>query len=330
MVFDSDRARARGLEVLRLEAEAIRTLAGRLGPGFLEACRRVLDCPGRVVVTGMGKAGLIGQKISATLASTGTPSLFLHPAEALHGDLGRVRGEDLLLALSRSGRTREILALLPAVKAMGAGVVAVTEAADSPLGRHADLVVPLGPLTEACPLGLAPTVSTTAMLALGDALAMAVLEGREFTREEFAAYHPAGDLGRSLLRVEEIMRQGEELPLLPAGRLVRDALAVMTETPGRPGAALVVDEGGGLLGIFTDGDLRRLVLAGQQDFGRPVSEVMGRKPSTIGVDGTLAEAAEILRHRKVDQIPVVDEAGRPVGLIDVQDILGSRLILEEP
>ncbi len=326
MVFDSDRARARGLEVLRLEAEAIRTLAGRLGPGFLEACRRVLDCPGRVVVTGMGKAGLIGQKISATLASTGTPSLFLHPAEALHGDLGRVRGEDLLLALSRSGRTREILALLPAVKAMGAGVVAVTEAADSPLGRHADLVVPLGPLTEACPLGLAPTVSTTAMLALGDALAMAVLEGREFTREEFAAYHPAGDLGRSLLRVEEIMRQGEELPLLPAGRLVRDALAVMTETPGRPGAALVVDEGGGLLGIFTDGDLRRLVHRDVGALEEPIDEHMARRPRVLHPEMLVGEALRLFKDAHVDQMPVVAAAsGAVVGLVDVQDLLEVRL-----
>lgn len=325
MVFDPDRARARAQEVLRLEAEAIRSLPGRLGPEFLEACRLVLECPGRVVLTGMGKAGIIGRKISATLASTGTPSLYLHPAEALHGDLGRVRGGDLLLALSRSGRTREILALLPAVKTLGATVVAVTESADSPLGRHADLVVALGPLTEACPLGLAPTVSTTAMLALGDALAMAVLEGREFTREEFAAYHPAGDLGRSLLRVEEIMRKGAELPLLPAGRPVRDALAVMTETPGRPGAALVVDGDGVLQGIFTDGDLRRLVQRGGEVLEDSIEKHMARRPRVLRPDMLVGEALRLFKDAHVDQMPVVAEGRRVVGLVDVQDLLEVRL-----
>ena len=210
-VSDRERTLARGREVLRLEAEALSALAGRLGDAFPDACERIQACSGRVVVSGMGKAGLVGQKISATLASTGTPSLFLHPAEALHGDLGRMRPEDLLLALSKSGSTREVVQLVPPVKAIGATVVAVCASAESPLGRAADLVLELGEAPEACPLGLAPTVSTTAMLALGDALAMAVLENRDFTREEFARFHPAGSLGRSLMKVAEIMRTGDEL-----------------------------------------------------------------------------------------------------------------------
>lgn len=325
MVFDPDRALARGLEVLRLEAEALRALSERLGPSFQEACRRVLDCRGRVVVTGMGKAGLIGQKVSATLASTGTPSLFLHPADALHGDLGRVRPEDLLLAFSMSGKTRELVALVPPVRVLGAGILAVTESAESRLGGLADLVIELGPLGEACPLGLAPTVTTTAMLAMGDALAMSVQEGREFTREEFAAFHPAGDLGRKLMKVEEIMRQGAELPLLRSGSCVREALAVMTETPGRPGAALVTEADGRLLGIFTDGDLRRLI---QEQSGEAldakVDDHMARSPRTIRPGQLVDEAQNVFRSAHVDQMPVVGDDGCVVGLLDVQDLLEVR------
>ena len=253
MAFDGKRALARGKQVLELEAEAVRLLADALdGPAFLRACELLLACTGRVVVTGMGKAGLVGQKISATLASTGTPSLFLHPGEALHGDLGRVRPEDVVLALSKSGGTREVVQLLGPVRAIGAPIIALCESADSPLGGGADLVLSLGQAPEACPLGLAPTVSTTVMLALGDALAMAVLEGRDFTREEFARFHPAGSLGKQLMQVGEIMRDGAELPLVTIGSTVADVLAVMSQTPGRPGAALVVDQDQKLRGIFTD------------------------------------------------------------------------------
>ncbi|TAH37141.1 MAG: KpsF/GutQ family sugar-phosphate isomerase [Planctomycetota bacterium] len=326
MVFDPHAAQARGLEVLRLEAAAIQSLAGRLQGSFLEACRRILSCKGRVVVTGMGKAGLIGQKISATLASTGTPSLSLHPADALHGDLGRVVRADVVLALSNSGKTRELLALIPAVKAMGACVIAITADAGSPLGRSADVVVELGRLDEACPLGLAPTVTTTAMLALGDALAMAVAEGREFTREEFAQFHPAGDLGRELMRVGEIMRRGRELPLLPGGARVRDALGVMTETPGRPGAALVVDQKQRLLGIFTDGDLRRMLQRGPEALSDPIEEHMVRNPRVLRRGMLVGAALALFKDAHVDQMPVVDDDGGTVlGLVDVQDLLEVRL-----
>ncbi len=327
MVVQGKSVRARGLEVLRLEAEAIQTLAGRLGPEFEQAVAWVLECRGRVVVTGMGKAGLIGRKISATLASTGTPSLSLHPADALHGDLGRVRGEDLILALSKSGNTVEVLRLLPSLKALGSRVIAFTESVESPLGIHADLTVALGPLSEACPLGLAPTVTTTALLALGDALAMAVLEGRHFTREEFAAFHPAGQLGRSLMKVAEIMRRGREVPLLRCGSTVRDALSVMTGTPGRPGAALIVDEEDRLLGIFTDGDLRRMA---QNEGGFPlddsIDQHMAVHPRSVRGDQLVSEALRIIRDAHVDQLPVVEGPNSLViGLVDVQDLLEVRL-----
>ncbi len=321
-VLDRERALARAREVLRLEAAALEGLAGSVGDGFLAACRMVLDCTGRVVVSGMGKAGLVGQKVSATLASTGTPSLFLHPAEALHGDLGRMRREDVLLALSKSGRTEELVRLVPAVRSIGARIVAFTADADSPLGRHADVVVAIGDAPEACPLGLAPTVSTTAMLALGDALAMAVLEGRDFTREEFARNHPAGSLGRALMRVGEIMRRGEAVPLLPSGATLRDAVAVMTSTPGRPGAAIVVGDGDRLLGIFTDGDLRRLVAAGELPLDEAVDAFMAREPRRVREDQLVGEVLRTVRDTHVDQLPVVAADGDAVvGLIDVQDLL---------
>jgi arabinose-5-phosphate isomerase len=325
-VSDSERTLARGREVLRLEAEALAALAGRLGDAFPEACARVQACQGRVVVSGMGKAGLVGQKISATLASTGTPSLFLHPAEALHGDLGRMRPEDLLLALSKSGSTREVVQMVPAVKAIGASVVAICASAESPLGRASDLVLELGEAPEACPLGLAPTVSTTAMLALGDALAMAVLENRDFTREEFARFHPAGSLGKSLMKVAEIMRRGDELPLVSSGASLRETLTVMTTTRGRPGAALVVDEAGVLLGIFTDGDLRRLAHQGDLPVDRPIDTLMAADPRCIDDDMLVGEALHLFRTTHVDQMPVVAADDRTVvGLVDVQDLLEVRL-----
>ncbi|RMH05010.1 MAG: KpsF/GutQ family sugar-phosphate isomerase [Planctomycetota bacterium] len=327
MPVEGKPALERGLEVLALEAEAIRTLSRRLGADFEQAVAWVLDCRGSVVVTGMGKAGLIGQKISATLASTGTPSFCLHPAEALHGDLGRVRPDDLVLALSKSGRTREVVRLLPSLKAIGARVVALTESADSPLGRHADLVIAMGPLGEACPLGLAPTVTTTAMLALGDALAMAVLEGRDFTREEFAAFHPAGELGRSLMKVGEIMRRDEQVPRVPAGASLRDALVVMTETPGRPGAAVVVGPNGELRGIFTDGDLRRLARAGGGlDLEQPIETFMAASPRFVRAGQLVGEALHLIHEAHVDQVPVLaDEGDTVVGLVDIQDLLEVRL-----
>lgn len=326
MDFDASRAQARGLEVLRLEAAALSALADRLPQDFGLVCEQILTCRGRVVISGMGKAGIVGQKISATLASTGTPSLFLHPGEALHGDLGRLCPDDLLLALSKSGSTREVVQLLPAVKSIGAKVVAICGSAESPLGRHADWVLELGDAPEACPLGLAPTVSTTLMLALGDALAMAVLEGRDFTREEFARFHPAGSLGRSLMRVAEIMRVGEQLPLVGRDSTVREALTVMTRTPGRPGAALVVGEDRELLGIFTDGDLRRLAESGSLPLDHGIADHMAANPRHLNDCQLVGEVLHLFKDTHVDQMPVVAEGShRVVGLVDVQDLLEVRL-----
>jgi arabinose-5-phosphate isomerase len=326
MTFDGKRAFTRGKQVLELEAEAVRLLAETLqGPPFLRACEMLLNCSGRVVVTGMGKAGLVGQKISATLASTGTPSLFLHPGEALHGDLGRIRPEDVVLALSKSGGTREVVQLLGPVRAIGATVIAICESADSPLGAGSDLVLELGNAPEACPLGLAPTVSTTVMLALGDALSMAVLEGRDFTREEFARFHPAGSLGRQLMQVGEIMRQGAEVPLVQSGQSLADTLSVMSQTPGRPGAALVVDAQQTLLGIFTDGDLRRMAQAGSIPVSEAIDGFMAAEAKRLHPEELVGEALRLFRDTHVDQMPVVDHDGRVVGLIDVQDLLEVRL-----
>jgi arabinose-5-phosphate isomerase len=286
----------------------------------------VLGCKGRVVITGMGKPGFVAQKISATLASTGTPSLYVHPAEAAHGDLGRIAKDDVVVALSNSGETEEILRLLPALKKIGARVVAFTKDRANPLARGADLVVPIGNVEEACPMGLAPTASTAVLLAVGDALAMTVLANRPFDREEYALFHPGGKLGRGLMKVREIMRQSEANPVVREDQPLSAAVAVMTETPGRPGAASVVDASGHLAGIFTDGDLRRLVEHGLTDFTQPVSTAMGRNPRTVRPDALVVDAARILRSAAIDQVPVVDEDGRPVGLLDVQDLLATKVL----
>lgn len=321
-----DERLARAAEVIRTEARTIAGLEDLLDERFSRAVDLILVCEGLVVVTGMGKAGLVGQKISATLASTGTPSLFLHPAEALHGDLGRVRKTDVVLALSNSGETAELNALIPPAARIGAGVIAMTGQPGSTLARLADCVLDIGRVQEACPLRLAPTASTSAMLALGDALAMVVLSERDFGREDYARYHPAGSLGRSLMRVREVMRKGDELPLVTSGTSVVDALITISRTPGRPGAALVTGADGRLVGIFTDGNLRRMLEAGEaRRLESPVDEFMGTDPKSIGPDELVESAHRLLQEHRVDQVPVIDEGGRPVGLIDVQDLLDTRI-----
>jgi len=308
-------------EVLHTEAQAVMQVAQQIGKDFDDAVAALLDCTGRVVVTGVGKAGIVGQKVSATLASTGTPSHWMHPADARHGDLGRVVKEDLVLALSNSGESDEIILLLPAVKKIGAAIIAITCSRGSTLGRHADCVIELGRIQEACPLGLAPSASTTAMLALGDALALAVLRCRDFTKDEYAFYHPAGELGRQLLTVEKAMRTGDGNPVTSDSAVVRDVLRVMTETAGSPGAAILVDRDGRLTGIITDGDVRRLLQRDTAFVDRPVCEVMTRDPKRICAEALASEALRILRDSKIDQLPVVDGQGTPVGLLDVQDLL---------
>jgi len=317
-------------KTLQLEGEAISSLAGQIDESFAAAAGAVFRCEGKVVLTGIGKAGLIARKISATLASTGTQSIFLHPVEALHGDLGRLQAGDVVVALSDSGQTDELVRLVDHIKSRGASLIALTAAADSALGRHADITVCYGRRQEACPLGLAPTVSTSCMLALGDALAATVMQMRSFTPEEFAAFHPAGALGRKLLKVEEAMtfRKGERLTMVGDGLTLGDALAEAEKTPRRSGAMLIVDGDGALAGILTDADLRRLVLRhrGEEFLDRPVREFMTANPKHIHLGELASEALAILNRYRIDELPVVDQADRPVGIIDVQDLLGIKTL----
>jgi arabinose-5-phosphate isomerase len=316
----------RAREVVRVEARTIARLEELLDHRFVQAIDLLLACRGKVVCTGMGKAGLIAQKVSATLASTGTDSIHLHPAEAVHGDLGRIRSGDILLALSNSGETAEVKLLVPAVRRIGARVITLTGAPQSGLAQLSDCVLDIGRVDEACPLGLAPTASTSAMLALGDALAMVLSAERRFSREDYALYHPAGLLGRKLLRVSEVMRRNQELPLVPSGSPLSAALRTMGHTQGKPGAALVVGTDGVLAGIFTDGDLRRLIeergAVGRED---RIDDYMTRSPKCVRPEQLLEEAERVLREFRIDQIPVIDDEHRPVGLLDVQDILHTRL-----
>jgi arabinose-5-phosphate isomerase len=324
--LDASQLIALGKSVLEDEATAVREAARRLSGDFAEAARLIATSKGRLVVSGMGKAGFVAQKISATFASTGTPSLFLHPADALHGDIGRLMDKDVLLAISHSGETEELVRLLEPAKQMGATVLAMTAAKSSTLGRAADFTLEMGRWEETG-TGLAPTTSTTVMLALGDALAVAVLKLRGFTEEEFRQYHPAGALARRLMRVADVMRQGEMLPKVKSSARLSEVIAVMTNTPGRPGAAAIVDASGKLVGLFTDGDLRRLVEQGTFDPRARAGEVMTKNPKTVLPTSYVTDAAQVLRQFSIDQVPVVDARGRPVGLLDVQDLLAMRFII---
>jgi len=321
---------ARALEyasqVLSTEAEAILSVRSRLGESFLQAIDLLLGCTSHVVVTGIGKPGFIAQKLSATLASIGVRSFYLHPAEAVHGDLGRVGRDDVVLALSNSGATEELLRLLPGLKRLGAKIIALTGDPQSALARASHVVVDIGRIDEACPMGLVPTASSAALHALGDALAMPLLKQKELTHEEYATFHPGGKLGRSVMRVSEVMRSGPSNPLVRETDALSRVVVVMTNTPGRPGAANVVDKTGKLLGIFTDGDLRRLVERGVQDFDAPVSSVMGKFPKVVSPGDLVANAAKLMREMHVDQVPVVDAQGKAVGLLDVQDLLAARYV----
>jgi arabinose-5-phosphate isomerase len=316
----------RAREIVESEAVAVRQVADGLGEPFLNALDLILGLRGRVVTTGMGKAGFIAQKISATLASTGTPSIFLHPAEAIHGDLGRIEPDDLLLAFSKSGETAELLVMLPHVKANGVPMVAITQEKGSTLGRHSDLVLELGRIDEPGPHGLAPSASTTAMLALGDALALVVQEGRNFGPEEFARFHPGGDLGRRLMKVSELMRTGDRNPCIQDTCTVFEAIEVMTRTPGRPGATSVVNADGKLLGFFTDGDLRRLIEHGLSNpRERRIDSAMTKGPRSIAPDTFALEALAMMSKSAIDQMPVVDDEDRLIGLLDVQDLLNLKI-----
>lgn len=309
-------------EVLRIEASALERVRDRLGVSITRAAELIYRCPGSVIVTGMGKAGLVGQKLAATLASTGTRAFPLHPAEAVHGDLGRIRTGDVVVALSQSGETDELLRLLPAVRQLGAGLIAITEGVTSTLGRTADLCIALGPIQEACPLGLAPSASTTALMAVGDALALLVSKMRDFRAEDFALYHPGGSLGRKLCRVEEVMRTGVQIRRAKPEESVREVFVRLAGPRRRSGAILIEGDDQELLGIFTDSDLARLFEKRREaELDRPIGEVMTANPVQIQVGATIADAVEKLKSRKLSELPVVDRGGRLVGLIDLTDVI---------
>lgn len=316
---------ARAKEVLRIESEAIARLISRIDEHFEKAVDLIYRCKGRIVLTGMGKPGIIGQKISATLSSIGTPSLSLHPAEAIHGDFGRVTKDDIVIALSNSGETEEITRLLPTIKKIGVTLISLTGNLKSTLALNSDVALDVGVKEEACPLGLAPTASTTAMLAMGDALAIALIDKKGFKENDFAFFHPGGNLGKKLLlKVDDIMRTGGANPIVTKDKLVKEVLLAITQA--RAGAASVVDERGILVGIFTDGDLRRHLEKDSLLSAKVVSETMTSNPITINKGKLAIEALRILQERKIDEIPVVDENHRPIGLIDVQDLLKAGLV----
>ncbi|NBW40344.1 KpsF/GutQ family sugar-phosphate isomerase [bacterium] len=314
-------------EVILEEATALQTIAERLNSEFENSVRTIsqMEDIGRVIVSGMGKSSFIGMKISATLASIGIPSFFLHPAEAVHGDLGRFTPYDIALLLSNSGETGEILELLPFLTRVGCPVISMTACEDSTLARNSLITLALGKHKEAGPLGLAPTTSTTAMLALGDALAMALLDVKGLSEQDFAGFHPAGSLGRSLLSVNEIMRRGDELCIVTKETSCRDVLEKISNTRGRPGAAAVIDNTKTLVGIYTDGDLRRCLNTGEEFLKEPVEKYMGRSPKTIAPNMLVKEASAMMTEHRVDQLIVINEQSEPIGLLDIQDAASVRL-----
>ncbi|HNX68005.1 MAG TPA: KpsF/GutQ family sugar-phosphate isomerase [Candidatus Omnitrophota bacterium] len=307
-------------EIFSIEALAISRLRFKVGKDFEKAVQWLAECKGRVILTGMGKPGFIARKIAATMASTGTPSLYLHPAEAVHGDFGVVTSKDIVIAISQSGESEEIVRLLPLIKRKGVPLIALTSLPKSSLGRNADIVLDLGVRREACPLNLAPSASTTASLAMGDALALCLLKKRGFRSEDFAELHPAGSLGRRLLRVKDIMRTGKANPLVRLKTTVRQALLKITSS--RAGGCTLVDPKGKLLGVFTDGDLRRhLRTQGEKILNHAVEKLATLKPRFIHRDKLAEEAFHIMESLRIDELPVVDDQGRVVGLLDVQDLM---------
>ncbi len=324
MEFDLEYAR----RVIRSEAEAISSVESIVDDAFAEAAEMIYNCTGSVIVSGIGKAGIIAQKISATLASTGSPSHFLHPAEAVHGDLGRLRKDDIVLVLSYGGQTDEVTRLINLVKQLQIKLIAITGEMDSTLSRYSDVALCMGRLAEVCPFGIAPSASTSCMLAIGDALAFTVSKARNFSVEDFVRFHPGGALGAKLLSVEQSMmfRGGEKLPLAGPGDTIRQLLD-KTKDVKRHGAVMVVDKQGRLTGVVTDADLRRLITAnGQSCLELRVSDVMTTDCKRIRADALASEATAIFHKYRIDELPVVDADNRPVGLIDVQDIVTIKVV----
>ena len=310
----------RGRSVLAAEEAAIADAKRRLGDSFIDAVQAILRCRGRVCVTGVGKAGLIGNKIQATLASTGTLSYSLHAVEALHGDLGMIHPDDCVLALSKSGSS-ELVELLPRLSKLGCKVIVLTACPESAAAVNADIVLDIGQAAEACPLGLAPSSSTTAMLALGDALALTVMELKAIQPEQYASYHPGGALGRFLLKAGEIMRTGADCPSVPETATLETCYEAILAAPRRAGAAAVVAADGRLVGIITHGDFFRLLKSPQPLVNRSVTEVMTHSPKCISASARCSEALELMQQHAIDELPVVDDPGRLVGMIDIQDLI---------
>ncbi len=311
-------------QVLEIEYKAIKDIIPKLDKNFEQAVELISACRGRVVVTGIGLSGLVGRRISATLASTGTPSFYLHPTEGAHGDVGMVMKGDVILAISYSGENEELLQLVPVIKGMGLKLITMTGVAHSTMAQASDIILNTKVNKEACPYNLAPTASTTATMALGDALAITLLLKKGFQKKDFAALHPGGTLGRKLLlRVGDIMRAGKNNPVIGRNKTVKEALLVMTAS--RLGAVNVVDTKGKLVGFFTDGDLRRHLQEGENILFEPISTVMTKKPFTITPDRMATEAARIMQERNFDNIPVIDDKNRPVGIIDERDLLAKGL-----
>jgi arabinose-5-phosphate isomerase len=312
-----------GRQILQQESQTLAQLAKRLDQAFCQAVELLYHCHGSVIVSGMGKAGLVGQKIMATLASTGTRSHCLHPAEAVHGDLGRVHHDDVMLILSQSGETEEVVRLLPSLAEFGVPIIAITAQATSTLGKAATVVLELGHVEEACSLGLAPSTSTTAMLALGDALALVVSRMRNFSREDFARFHPAGSLGRKLSKVEHHMRPLELCRVALDSRTIREVFVNVSMPGRRTGAIMLVSPEGKLTGIFTDSDLARLFENRRDhELDSPIGRVMTANPLTAQLGSRMTEAVTLMARRKISELPVVDAEGKPAGLIDVTDVVG--------
>jgi arabinose-5-phosphate isomerase len=315
-----------GLDVVRIEARAIEALASRIDEAFVAACRLMLGCRGRVVAVGMGKSGHIARKIAATLASTGTPAFYVHPGEASHGDLGMITDADVVLALSNSGETDEVLTIVPVLRRQGNPLIAMTGRPGSTLARLADVHLDVTVPEEACPLGLAPTSSTSAALVMGDALAVALLGARGFTPEDFARSHPAGSLGRRLLlHISDIMHAGADVPRVASTASLSDALVEMSRK--RLGMTAVVDGDNCLVGVFTDGDLRRALDDDGTDLrGTPVLKAMNRNPKTIGPEKLAVEAAHLMEEHKINALVVVDAERRVVGALNIHDLLRARVV----
>ncbi|MBU2954513.1 KpsF/GutQ family sugar-phosphate isomerase [Marinobacter sp. F3R08] len=317
--------RTSAIRAIRIERDAIDALESRIDNEFTRACEVIMSCKGRVVVTGMGKSGHIGNKIAATLASTGTPSFFVHPGEASHGDMGMITPQDVVIAISNSGNTSEVITILPLIKRMGTPLISMTGNASSTLAREAVANLDVSVMVEACPLGLAPTSSTTATLVMGDALAVALLEARGFSAEDFAFSHPGGSLGRRLLlRVSDIMHTGDQIPVVSEGTPLSGALLEISRKG--LGMTTVVSKSGTLTGIFTDGDLRRTLDRSVDIHHTPINEVMTRHGKTIQADQLAAEALNIMEEMKINALPVTDEEGALIGAINMHDLLRAGVI----